>query len=132
MSIPPRASTAASTNARLVRDVERQGDVGLDLLDPPRAADDPDARVAQLPDGRGADPRRRAGDDRRLAAETHELSLNAVETWQRGNAEAIVCGPAREVAKRQCGGEGDAFRGCPAESGDQAAGIRFRGFPLAS
>ena len=72
----------------LVRDVERQRDVGLDPLDPPRAADDAHARVAQLPHGRGADPRRRAGDDRRLAGQIHAREPNAEETWQRGSAAA--------------------------------------------
>ena len=64
---------------RLVGDVERQGDVGVDPLDPPGTADDAHARLAELAHRRGADPRRGARDDRGLALESTAASLTG--TW---------------------------------------------------
>ena len=111
---------------RLVRDVERQGDVGLDPLDPPRAADDADARVAQLPHGRGADPRRRAGDDGGLAVQIHAAEPNAVRSRQRGSAEPMsFAGPPATWQRGSATATAGAFRGVPAREGrDRAAGIR--------
>jgi hypothetical protein len=43
-----------------------QRHVGLDPLDPARAADDPHTGLAQLAHRRRADAARRTGDDRRL------------------------------------------------------------------
>ena len=63
----PRASTnAAQLSGSVTSSVER--DVGVDPLDPPRAADDAHARGPQLPHGRRADAARRARDDAVLPA----------------------------------------------------------------
>ena len=55
----------------LVGDVDLERDVGLDPLDPSRAAGDADPGLAQLAHRRSADPGGGAGDDRRLAVQVH-------------------------------------------------------------
>jgi hypothetical protein len=64
----PRLLDEASA-ALGITDVELEGDVGLEPLDPPRATDD--ARAFRLQPARccGADSARGAGDDRRRAVE---------------------------------------------------------------
>ncbi len=75
MSIPPSASTAASTKARLEpSSITSSGSatIGVHALDAARAARDADARLAQLPHRRGADPRGRSRDDGRLPCQIHD------------------------------------------------------------
>ena len=85
---------------RLVGDVERQGDVGVDALDPPGTAHDPHARLAQLPHGRGADPRGGAGDDCCLAREAHARTLTRRCPTEVGHRWPSVSGFSQTPALR--------------------------------
>ncbi len=62
-------------SALLVHDVEREREVGLDSLDPPRPADHSHAGLPQLARGRRADAAGRARDDRGLAGQIHGVRL---------------------------------------------------------
>ena len=91
MSIPPSSSTASATKrSQLSGSVTSSASAtsASMRLDAARPAGDADALGAQRTHGRGADPARRAGDDRRLSLELHRASLispGACSTWR------VVC-----------------------------------------
>ena len=83
MRLSVRSSAAvASRNQRALRNLneqygQREGEVGLDALDAPRAADHAHPGLAKLPHGGRAEAARGARDDGRLAGELHRRSLLA-------------------------------------------------------
>ena len=79
MSRPPSACTAASTKRSqlaAIGHVELERHVRVDAFDTPCPARDANSQGAQVPHDGGADPARRAGDDRGLAFEAHLAQLN--------------------------------------------------------